>query len=319
MSIISIAHSIRKGGNYNFPYFVKDHLLTKKDLITRMRNIPDVKKYLFDTVKLESLNRELTEQRNLGNNERVQEIQNNINKLNATQFDSKPYVSRINAEKNTEFKDSETYKNISLSHSFEMENMQKQYNQIKDSSFEYTQQYKDLYTGASKEEQQLYKQFTETEKLKVEDNAEYKKAYQAYTDAEKKYQDSYDELNKKTENIIRYKYDEQTKKLREMVYNPYATNEEDRYIDPTNYEAVKNAKVTKVEAKAFAESIKDLKDRDETFKNDEKKFNARVKEKENEAWFNSDEGQHMNMIFGKNAKEIAKGIEFEGPKGDDKK
>lgn len=42
-------------GGYTIPYFEKDHLFTKADLINRMKNIPETQKYLQDNIRLESL------------------------------------------------------------------------------------------------------------------------------------------------------------------------------------------------------------------------------------------------------------------------
>lgn len=269
---------------------------------------------------LDSLNKQLVEQKALGNTARIEELNNEISRVSATSFDRRTYEDNIRNYESAEFEDTDAYKQIKLKQDFEINQMKKDYDEIKNSSFKYTRQYEDLYTGASEEERTLFNKFVDVETSKVEDTKEYQKANETYQKAMDEYQQSYDELHKKTENIIRHVYDSNTKKLKEAVYNPYATSEEDKYIDPKDYEAVKAARVTAVVKKASEEAVKDLKDRDETFKNDEKIFNARVKEKANEAWFNSDEGQHMNMIFGKNAKNIAKGIDFSGPKGgDDKK
>ena len=45
-------------GDYSFPYFINGNLFTKQDLINRINNIPEAKKYLPDTVRIQPLKRE---------------------------------------------------------------------------------------------------------------------------------------------------------------------------------------------------------------------------------------------------------------------
>ena len=45
-------------GDYSFPYFINGNLFIKRDLINRINNIPEAKKYLADAVRIQSLTRE---------------------------------------------------------------------------------------------------------------------------------------------------------------------------------------------------------------------------------------------------------------------
>jgi hypothetical protein len=84
--------------------------------------------------------------------------------------------------------------------------------------------------------------------------------------------------------IKRYEYNAQTKKLEEH-----------------------SEEVTKDVYDAYTAAIGDLEDADETFKNQNKVYNARIKEKANQAWLNSEEGQHMTSAFTQAEKNAHKG------------
>ena len=92
------------------------------------------------------------------------------------------------------------------------------------------------------------------------------------------------EINEKTETITRNVYNPGTKKLDKVTEN-----------------------VSKVESESFKAAIKDLEDADETFKNQNKIFKARVNEKETNTWLNTEEGQRLTAALGKNIDKIGKG------------
>ena len=92
------------------------------------------------------------------------------------------------------------------------------------------------------------------------------------------------ELTEKTETITKNVYDPDTKKLKKVTEN-----------------------VTKVEAESFKAAVKDLEDADETFKNQNKVFKARVNEKETNTWLNSEEGQRLTAALGKNINKVGGG------------
>ena len=273
----------------------------------------------FNTRKaqtLASLNRELEEQTTLGNTTRVQEIQNSIASLNSTQFDSAPIQTQIRDLESLKFEDSDAYKQLRAKQEEEMKSMTDKYNAKLVEKSTYEQQYKDLYNHVTEQEKRLYSQFMKEYSSNVEDTEEYKNASQRYDQANLEYNELFNSINEKTELIYREVYDQAKKKRVKKVYNPHFYEENNtlpQYIDLDNEEAVNQCKVTQVEAQALEEAVKELKDKDETFKNLDTKLAQRIRDKEDAEWFKSDEGRHMNMLL-KNLKE-----KDDKPSGEDKK
>ncbi len=261
----------------------------------------------FNTNKeqqLGSLRNELQQQYELGNSLKVQEIQNKINTLNTSKFDSNAYNEQIRTLQNTKFEDTDAYKNIKAKQEAEIKLKQQEYDTLKNMSFENTEQYAKLIAKANEKEQNIYRQYASVYNSKVEDTTDYQSAYADYNEKKDRYEQANIELNDNTETIIRHIYDEKKKKLVVKAYNPhYATNGLDKYVDlieeDGELKAPKEARVTAVEKQSFDNAVKDYKDKDETFKNEDTVFASRIRNKEDAEWLKSDEGRHMSMIMGK--------------------
>lgn len=304
--------------------FNEDRSRQLEELMTQQQ----IEKNVFELDKqkrLDSLNAELDDLRRksfgtTGGAALESELLSKIESVSNSVFDGGTLQGQINTLNASTFENSSQYLNIKHQLDEKAKKMADDITLVKSGAFEDTDEYKKLKKGEATEHGSLFEKLQKVVDSKVEDSEEYKQANAEYEKALNDYILEDEKLNAKTETIIRHVYDAKTKKLKEMVYNPNHTSEEDMYIDPNDEEAIKaaDAYVSQVEADAVTAAIKDAKDFNETFKNREKVFNTRVKEKENEAWFNSDEGQHMNMIFGKNADKIGKGVKVNAPK-DDKK
>ena len=278
---------------------------------------------LFDANKvkeLEAARASLESAKALGNADQIKQFTSQVSQIEASQFNGGIIQSHINEVKKSKYEDSTEYKSKYEDYQSKIDEINKQLHELETDDYLKGGKYQELKAKAESENRGIMEKIENLVNAKAEDSEEYKQANTEYEKALNDYILEDEKLNAKTETIIRHVYDAKTKKLKEMVYNPNHTSEEDMYIDPNDEEAIKaaDAYVSQVEADAVTAAIKDAKDFNETFKNREKVFNSRVKEKENEAWFNSDEGQHMNMIFGKNADKIGKGVKVNAPK-DDKK
>lgn len=258
----------------------------------------------FDSDKrarLESLNKQLSEQYQLGNSAAVQKIQSDISLEQARKFDPTEYTIKIADLKNKKFEDSDLYRVGKAEFDTRIQKKQQEYDDVAKMTYETdeTSDYKIHYAKANKDAQQLFAQYQSAYNTKVEDDEEYKTAKAIYDSRNDAYNKANSALNENTEVIIRNVYDAKKKKLVEMVFNPYHKGEDDKYIDPSDEEAVKEARVTAVEKQSFDNAIKDLKDKDETFKNEDTVFAQRIKDKDDADWLKSDEGRHMSMIMGK--------------------
>lgn len=256
----------------------------------------------FDSDKrdrLESLNRQLNEQYQLGNSAAVQKIQSDISLEQARRFDPTEYTRKIAEWQSKKFEDSDSYRTGKAEFETRLQKKKQEYDDVSKMTYETdeTSDYKIHYTKANKDAQQLFSQYQSAYNTKVEDDEEYKNAKAIYDSRKDAYDKANSELNEKTEVIIRHVYDTQKKKLVEKVFNPYHKGEDDKYIDPTNEEAVKKAMVSKVESTAFDNAVGDLKDKDETFKNEDTVLGKRIADKEDFKWLKSPEGRHMNMMF----------------------
>ena len=261
----------------------------------------------FNTNKkqqLDSLNAELQQMRSLGNTSRVQELENKISTLNTSQFDTMPFDNQIRSIQNTKFEDTNEYNQLKIKQDNEIKVMQQEYNEKYGKTYEQTDEYAKLITKANAQEQQLYKSYVQEYNSKVEDNDEYKKSFKTYEEIKNKYNQAYADLNNGTEQIIKNVFDEKKGKLVSKVYNPnYESNNFPMYIDLNELkdyseEDKKKILVSSVQKQAFENAVKDLKDKDETYKNDDTKFASRVKNKDDAEWLKTDEGRHMSMIVG---------------------
>ena len=147
--------------------------------------------------------------------------------------------------------------------------------------------------------QDFNKVFDKLKNSKYEDTDEYKDLKEKYDAISEQYHEEDGKLNNRSELIIKSVWDPILKKRVEKVYNPHATSEADRYIDMSDEEGKERAKVTQVELDAFKEAIKDAKDADPTYDAAQTANKKRENYKKNKEWANSEEGQHMDMMFKK--------------------
>jgi hypothetical protein len=147
--------------------------------------------------------------------------------------------------------------------------------------------------------QDYKKVFDKLQNSKYEDTDEYKDLKEKYDAISEEYHAEDGKLNTRSELIIKSVWDPILKKRVEKVYNPHATSEADRYIDMSDAEGKERAKVTQVELEAFKEAIKDAKDADPTYDAAQTANKKRENYKKNKEWANSEEGQHMDMMFKK--------------------
>ena len=254
--------------------------------------------------KLDTLNKELNEQYSLGNSSAVQRIQDEIRMEQGRRFDSTPYTQKIAEWKSKKFEDSDMYRTGKAEFDTRLQMKMQEYDDVTKKTYETDEasDYKIHYTKATKDAQKLFTQYQEAYSHNVEDDEEYKTAKSLYEDRKKAYDKSNADLNEYTETIIRHVYDEKTKRLVAKAFNPYyEQNGLDKYVDlimeDGELKAPKEARVTKVDATAFDNAVGDLKDKDETFKNEDTVLGKRIADKEDFKWLKSPEGRHMNMMF----------------------
>lgn len=268
--------------------------------------------------QLGRLKQELESEYQVGNSTRVQQIQNQITTLEASQFDAAPYKARIRDVEGTRFDDTDVYKQMKIQQEEAVRAKKEEYEKVKQTSFEETSEYAALIANAKESEQNLYRQYEDVYNSSVEDTADYKEAKVEYETSESEYNQAFSDLNEKTEAIIRHVYDPDKKKLVKMVFNPhYEDNGLPKYVNADDEAMVEKVKVSAVEAKAFDNAVKDLKDKNETFKNEDTVLASRIRNKEDAEWLKSDEGRHMSMVMGKYFDK--KMDKPSGPPKDDKK
>ena len=270
--------------------------------IQQIKNDMSIQEQAFNTNKMQqlsNLNTQLSQQQQLGNVEMTQRLQTQINELNASQFDASPYQSKIKILQADKFENTDEYKTIKVKQNAEMSIKQKEYEDYKKISFENDERYLKGIAVANVQEKDLYNKFVDVYNSKVEDSSDYQEASKDYEEKMSDYSASYSALNEATEVIYKYIFDPKKKSLVKRVYNPHAKNEEDKYIDPNDREAIEKAKVTLVEKNAYEAAVKELKDRNETFKNMDTKLASEISNKEDAEWLKSEEGRHMDILLNK--------------------
>lgn len=275
----------------------------------------DAQKGVFEANKskeLGRLNAELDSYKTAGDTANYEKTKARIDELNASQFDSSPIQSQIEELQNAKFEDSDVYKQLERKFNTNEKIMMEHLNAELNKKVEDDQAYKDAVAERNANHERLTQEYRSVYNSKVEDDATYKEAEAKLKEAQVKHKKEVDRLkelndaNGKPIYIYRHVYDEKTKELKKMVYNPNHTKPgggpiylDENDTSAANEELLKKARVTAIDVEADKEAIKTLRDRDETFKEEEGKLRARIKEKENDEWMRSDDGLHLSAALDK--------------------
>ncbi len=261
---------------------------------------------------------ELDNAKSLGDLEKIREFTDKVNKIQNSNFNGDNIQNQINQIRNAKYENTDAYLTKNSEYQHKLDEFNRKIQETESKSFYNTKEYNDMRNDATAETRGIMDKLQSFVDAKVEDSEEYKQANAEYEEALNSYILENEKLNERTEVIKKWVWDPKKGKKVEKVYNPHATSEADRYVDADDEAAVQAAMVSSVEAEALKAAIKDLQDANETYKSQKRVDTARNKEKANEEWFQSDEGQHLNYIFGKNAGKVGEGVKIDAPKEDKK-
>lgn len=146
------------------------------------------------------------------------------------------------------------------------------------------------------EVKELQKKISDISNVTFEQTASYKKLK---ADADLSEQPLVDDMSKLEKDIQARNnaMQSKTESFTTHVYNP-----DNKQLE----EHVETNVMSKMEKDAYKQAIKNLEDADETFKNRNKVYNSRIREKDTNDWMKGEEAQHMAAIFGKNMEEVIK-------------